>query len=124
MMINFKTIDHIHICCPPERLTEAYQFYSEVLGLKEVYRPDVFGAPGYWFNIAGIELHIGIEDQSPRTIRHSAFEITNLDVARAWLESRGVEVNDEPLIERRRRFMFFDPFGNRMELLEYDGVKD
>jgi catechol 2,3-dioxygenase-like lactoylglutathione lyase family enzyme len=119
-MIDFKTIDHIHICCPPERLQEAFKFYTEVLGLQKTYRPDVFGAPGHWFKIGGIELHIGIEAQQPRTIRHSAFEVQNLSAARVWLESCGVKVHDEPLIEGRRRFMFYDPLGNRMELLEYD----
>lgn len=118
-MIDFKRIDHIHICVPGERLEEAYLFYAEVLGLPETHRPDVFGAPGYWFNVGGAELHIGVEPALPRSIRHSAFEVTDVKAARAYLERQGLEIWNEPVIPGRERFSFIDPFGNRMELLQF-----
>lgn len=118
-MIPFKRIDHIHICVPVERLEEARTFYADIIGLQETYRPDVFGNPGYWFNVAGIELHIGVEPALPRTIRHSAFEVADVGAAKAYLQSKGVEIIKEPVIPGRQRFAFIDPFGNRMELLEY-----
>ena len=117
-MVIFKNINHIHICVAPERLEEARIFYAEVIGLQETYRPDVFGSPGYWFNIGGIELHIGVEQSLPRSIRHSAFEVENAEKARHCLQARGVEIIEEPVIPRRARFAFIDPFGNRMELLQ------
>ena len=118
-MIQFKRIDHFHICVPLERLEEARQFYTEIIGLELIYRPNVFGAEGYWFDIAGAQLHIGVEPALPRSIRHTALEITDVMAARAHLEKNGVETTDEPIIPGRIRFAFFDPFGNRMELLQY-----
>lgn len=118
-MITFKRIDHIHVCVPRERLEEARQFYADVIGMTETYRPDVFGAPGHWFNVAGIELHIGVEPSLPRSIRHSAFEVEDVLAAKAYLQSKGVEVKDEPVIPGRERFSFVDPFGNRMEFLQF-----
>jgi len=120
IMINYTRIDHIHVCVPRERLEEARAFYADVMGLTEIYRPDVFSAPGYWFAIAGIELHIGVEPTLPRSIRHSAFEVKNVKAAAEYLKSKGVEICGEAIIPGRERFSFIDPFGNRMELLEFN----
>ncbi|MGZ3765829.1 MAG: VOC family protein [Mucilaginibacter sp.] len=118
-MIQFKRIDHFHVCVPQERLEEARKFYAEVIGLKEKFRPDVFGADGHWFDIAGAELHIGVEPALPRSIRHTALEVVDLEAARKQLQSHGIEVFQESVIPGRNRFSFIDPFGNRMELLQY-----
>lgn len=120
-MISFQQINHIHICVPIERLEEARLFYSEVIGLQQIPRPDdVFSKPGYWFAVAGIELHIGVEPGLPRTSRHSAFEVKDVWAAKAYLEGNGVEMIKESVIPGRQRFAFLDPFGNRMELLEFE----
>ena len=117
-MINFKRTDHVHICVPHEKLEEARIFYTDIIGLKLTERPDVFSAAGYWFRMADIELHIGVEDGLPRSIRHSAMEVSDIAAARKHLENHGVEIVEEPVIQGRTRFAFIDPFGNRMELLQ------
>jgi catechol 2,3-dioxygenase-like lactoylglutathione lyase family enzyme len=117
--IIYKRTDHINICVPIERLEEARLFYINVMGLEQKARPDVFDVPGYWFTWGDIELHIGIEPALPLSARHTAFEVSDAQVARQWLEQNNIETYDEPLIEGRNRFTFYDPFGNRMELLEY-----
>jgi len=66
-----------------------------------------------------IELHIGVEEAHPLTIRHTAFEVADLEVARAHLQQNGVVIQKQRDIAGRKRFSFLDPFGNRMELLEY-----
>jgi catechol 2,3-dioxygenase-like lactoylglutathione lyase family enzyme len=119
-MIHYKRTDHINICVAPEQLETAYLFYKEVMGLEYIQRPDhVFTKPGYWFNIGDIQLHIGVETPVGYTFRHTAFEVTDLAAARKQLEANGITIDAEPLIEGRERFTFLDPFGNRMELLEY-----
>ena len=115
----YKRTDHINICVPVERLEEARQFYKTVMGLQQIERPDVFNVPGHWFTWADIELHIGIEPASPRSARHTAFEVTDIAASRSWLEQNGIKLYEEPLIPGRARFTFYDPFGNRLELLEY-----
>ncbi|MFD0795094.1 VOC family protein [Mucilaginibacter litoreus] len=118
-MITFKRLDHFHVCVAPERLEEAKLFYTDVLGLKLIDRPDhLFSSAGYWFDIGDVQLHIGVEDALPRSIRHTALEVTDVDAARRHLEKAGVEIVEEPVIPGRRRFAFIDPFGNRMELLQ------
>ena len=117
-MINFKRADHIHICVPPERLEEARLFYTDIIGLEPTERPDVFSSAGYWFRIADIELHVRVEESLPRSIRHTAFEVSDVPAARKYLESHGLEIMEEPQIPGRERFAFIDPFGNRMELLQ------
>jgi catechol 2,3-dioxygenase-like lactoylglutathione lyase family enzyme len=118
-MITFKRADHFHVCVPPERLEEAKAFYTKVLGLELIERPDhLFSSAGYWLNIGDLQLHIGVEPALPRSIRHTAMEVADVDAARKHLEDNNVEIVEEPVIPGRRRFAFIDPFGNRMELLQ------
>jgi catechol 2,3-dioxygenase-like lactoylglutathione lyase family enzyme len=118
-MISFKRVDHIHICVAEHRLEEAKLFYAETIGLKLIERPDhLFSSAGYWFNIADIQLHIGVEPFFGPSIRHTAFEVEHLEAARKQLENQGLQILEEPVIPGRKRFAFMDPFGNRMELLE------
>ncbi len=118
-MIEFIRADHIHICVPPERLEEAKQFYTDIIGLEQIDRPDhLFSNSGYWFDIGNIQLHIGVEPTLPRSIRHTAFEVADIEAARALLVKNDVEIVEEPVLPGRTRFAFIDPFGNRMELLQ------
>lgn len=115
----YKRTDHINICVPVEQLEEARAFYRDVMGLRQIQRPEVFDVPGHWFAWADIELHIGVEPASPHSARHTAFEVTDIAASRSWLEQNGIKLYEEPLIPGRARFTFYDPFGNRLELLEY-----
>lgn len=69
-MITLKRTDHIHICVPASRLEEARHFYKDVMGLKEMHRPVELGDEGIWFGAANTELHVGVEEPLPQTIRH------------------------------------------------------
>jgi len=118
-MILLKRVDHFHICVPSERLEEAKAFYQDVLGLEKIERPDhLFSSAGYWFNIADVQLHVGVEPFLGRSIRHTAIEVADVKAAREHLVHHGVEIMEEPVIPGRERFAFIDPFGNRMELLQ------
>jgi len=119
-MISFKQIDHIHICVPADRLEEARHFYMEVIGLKEMHRPEELGDVGIWFTAANIELHVGVEEALPQTIRHIAFEVTDLEAARQHLINNGVTIQTQRALPGRSRFSFTDAWGNRMELLQMD----
>ena len=121
-MIEFIRADHIHICVPVEKLEEAKQFYTNILGLQQIERPNhLFSTSGYWFNIGNIQLHIGVEPALPRSIRHTAMEVADVAAARVLLEKKNIEIVEEPVIPGRTRFAFIDPFGNRMELLQMIG---
>lgn len=118
-MITFKRLDHFHVCVPPDSLEEAKKFYSDVLGLELIHRPNhLFSSPGYWFDIGNVQLHIGVEAPVGQSIRHTAIEITDADAALKHLQTHGLTILEEPVIPGRKRFAFLDPFGNRMELLQ------
>ena len=116
--IIFKRVDHIHIAVPTEKLEEAKEFYTNVMGLELIDRPNhLFTTAGYWFNIGDVQLHVGVEPQMPVSTRHTAFEVADVDAALNYLEGK-VQLLEEPVIPGRRRFAFLDPFGNRIELLQ------
>ena len=118
-MINFTRLDHIQICIPQGREKEARQFYTDVIGLTEIRKPEALIANGgLWYKVADIQLHIGTENEINRSKRHPAFEVSSLEQARAHLIHHGVTLNEETQIPGQKRFSFFDPFGNRIELLE------
>lgn len=116
-----KRIDHVQICIPKASEEEARKFYSGLLGLEEVEKPEELKAGGgAWFKAGNIELHLGVEDNSVKTKYHPAFEIEKIDEVKSMLLENGIKLKDEIQIPGRKRFSFFDPFGNRIELLEYN----
>lgn len=120
-MIDWRRLDHVQICVPPGEEDAAATFYGDVLGLERVRKPASLGdRGGLWYRAGDVELHVGTEPPSGRSKRHPAFEVADVAGARAYLESRDVETADEPPIPGRERFVFRDPFGNRIELLEYE----
>ena len=130
MKIIFKRIDHVQITIPKGSEDEAREFYSDLLGLEEIEKPDSLKASGgVWFKIPGAELHLGVENPSltlpegegKPSKRHPAFEIKNLNAVKKHLIENNVKIKEEIPISGRKRFSFYDPFGNRIELLEYDG---
>jgi len=120
MKINIQRLNHVQICVPFGQEERARQFYGGLLGLEEIEKPEVLKKNGgLWYKIADIQLHVGVEDMGDRASkRHPGFEVENVSEVRAYLEGNGVRVKDEPSLPGVERFSFFDPFGNRIELLE------
>ena len=124
MKIHFQRLNHVQICIPRGAETEAREFYGRLLGLREIEKPEVLRASGgLWFEIADIQLHVGVEEVVASLKRHPAFEVENVKGVRAFLESNNVRTRDEPSVPGVRRFSFFDPFGNRIELMETEKAK-
>ncbi|KZZ85276.1 MULTISPECIES: VOC family protein [Bacillaceae] len=118
---KFIRIDHVQICVPYDSEEKAREFYLETLGFNEMSKPESLSKNGgFWCRAGEIEVHIGLEDmQLIRSKRHPAFEIANIETARNLLHEAGVIMNEEPPISGRDRFSFADPFGNRIEFLQY-----
>jgi catechol 2,3-dioxygenase-like lactoylglutathione lyase family enzyme len=118
-MIRFKRLDHVQICIPRGRENEARHFYSNIIGLMEIPKPEALVPNGgLWYQIADIELHIGMENETNKSKRHPAFEVSDLEEARTHLLRHGVLLREDTPIHGRKRLSFFDPFNNRIELLE------
>ena len=119
MKITFKRLDHVQVCIPRGAEGEAREFYGGLLGLEEVEKPEAIRKNGgMWYNVAGVQLHVGVEEVVAPSKRHPAFEVEDVEGARAFLERNNVRTKDEMPIPGMRRFSFIDPFGNRIELLE------
>jgi catechol 2,3-dioxygenase-like lactoylglutathione lyase family enzyme len=122
MKINFKRLDHVQICIPFGAEEQAREFYRNVLGLLEIPKPELLKKNGgMWFAIADIQLHVGIENITGPSKRHPAFEVEDVLAVRTYLESHGVRTRDEPALVGVERFSFYDPFENRIELMEKTG---
>ncbi|PHN04597.1 VOC family protein [Flavilitoribacter nigricans] len=118
MRINFKRIDHFQICIPPGAETEARNFYIEILGLQEIPKPDYLKVGGgFWLEIADIQLHIGVENDTVSPKRHPAFEVDELEKVKSYLVDQNIRIREDRPIPDFERFSCFDPFGNRIELL-------
>ncbi len=119
MKIRFNRLNHVQVCIPRGAEDRARAFYADVLGLKEIEKPEALKpSGGIWFEIADIQLHVGIEDEVTASKRHPAFEVEDIDGVRKYLEEHGVRTRDEPALPSIARFSFFDPFGNRVELMQ------
>lgn len=118
-MISFKRLDHVAVMIPRGKTAEARAFYGEVLQLKEI--PGQHPRNATWFEAGDVQLHLVEEDDLPGHVsgRHPAFEVTDLEAARQYLQSKGIEISYSSVITGRERFFFRDVFGNRIELLEY-----
>ncbi|MBS2968661.1 VOC family protein [Metabacillus sp. KIGAM252] len=119
--MEFIKIDHVQICVPVDCEEKAREFYLKLLGFNEVRKPESLRKNGgFWCQAGEIEVHIGLEDMEfTRSKRHPAFEVADIEAARRLLMESGVMMNEEPPISGRDRFSFSDPFGNRIEFLQY-----
>ncbi|WP_057935819.1 VOC family protein [Algoriphagus resistens] len=118
-MIAIKRLDHVLITIPPNSRKEARQFYIEKLLLKEIPGTHPHGA--IWIQLGAIELHVREEEGHQSTsARHAAFEVTDLEEAKVFLEKETIEISYSSKIDGRDRCFFRDPWGNRFELIEYD----
>lgn len=120
MKINIRRLNHVQICVPFGEEERVREFYGGLLGLEEIEKPEVLKKNGgLWYKIADIQLHVGVEDTGGKASkRHPGFEVEDVRGVRAYLEQSGVRTKDEPTLAGVERFSFFDPFGNRIELLE------
>ena len=119
-MINYQRIDHVYVCVPPGKEHDANEFYTKVMGFEPKTRPsDLNGSSGYWYQLPEMELHIGTEPATALSKRHFAMQVSNLHEARIHLEKHGIKIIEEVPISGRDRFTFHDPYGNRIELLQY-----
>lgn len=123
MMTQFLTgIDHIQIAAPPQSEEQAREFYSNLLGMEEIPKPENLQARGgCWFKCGTQEVHIGVQvDFTPAKKAHPGFTVHALEQLKSKLETAGYNISEEPPIAGRARFFTHDPFGNRIEFLEFD----
>ena len=115
------SINHIQVAMPEGKEEEARAFYINILGFAEIPKPDALAARGgVWFQSEGAQLHLGVEkDFHPARKGHPAFLVYDLDAMLAKVQRMGYEWDaSQPPLEGYKRVHIYDPFGNRIELME------
>jgi catechol 2,3-dioxygenase-like lactoylglutathione lyase family enzyme len=114
-------LDHVQLAAPPGCEAEARRFYSELLGLMEIEKPEPMRSTGgAWFTVGAQELHIGVEQPfAPARKAHPALRIASeqLDALAGRLTTAGAPVIWDDRLPGARRFYTADPWGNRLEIL-------
>ncbi|MEH6942636.1 VOC family protein [Bacillus sp. JJ722] len=117
----FKAIDHIQLAAPKGSEETARIFYTNILGFTEVEKPEELKKNGgVWFESGKIRIHLGIEEPfSPAKKAHPAFEIENIEALKIHLIKYEVDIIEDNKLPGANRCYISDPFGNRIELLEW-----
>ncbi len=114
------SIDHVQLAMPKGSEDRARSFYREALGMKEIPKPETLaGRGGCWFASGEAQVHLGVEDDfRPAKKAHPALVVEGLDQILARCEAAGIQIQPDAVFDGRRRVHVFDPFGNRLELIE------
>jgi catechol 2,3-dioxygenase-like lactoylglutathione lyase family enzyme len=115
-------IDHINIRGPERLLRQVRDFYCEVLGLEEGFRPD-FSTAGYWLYAADqplVHLSVGSGGEGGEVsghLDHVAFRASGLAELLRRLDDHGVEYRRSYIEELELTQLFLrDPSGTGLEL--------
>ena len=113
-------LDHVQIAIPVASEDRARAFYSGTLGFIEIEKPPQMAErKSIWFVADAVNLHLGIErDFHPAKRAHPAFVVDGLDAILAACERDGLTTKPDTSFNGFRRVHVFDPFGNRLELME------
>jgi catechol 2,3-dioxygenase-like lactoylglutathione lyase family enzyme len=119
--MKILSIDHIQIAMPAGEEEKAREFYINLLGFAEIPKPpELAKRGGAWFQSENVQLHLGVEvDFKPARKAHPAFLVNDLVSFLANVQNAGYEADtSQPPLDGYKRAHIFDPFGNRIELME------
>ena len=122
--MTILSIDHIQLTMPAVPAggeEKARAFFINILGFHEIPKPaELAKRGGAWFESESVQLHIGVEaDFRPARKAHPAFLVDDLDTLIVKVQSAGYETDTtQPPLDGYKRAHVFDPFGNRIELMQ------
>ena len=113
-------LDHIQLAIPAGGEEKGRAFYAGLLGLEEVEKPaNLAGRGGCWFVAGDVRVHLGVAgDFVAASKAHPAFVVDDLSKLRKRLETAGCPVVEDEPLEGYHRFYVYDPFGNRIEMMQ------
>jgi len=114
-------IDHVQLAMPAGKEEKARDFFVNVLGFHEIPKPvELAKRGGAWFESENVQLHIGVEsDFRPARKAHPAFLVDDLGALISKAQSDGYEIDtSQPPLDGYKRVHVFDPFENRIELMQ------
>jgi catechol 2,3-dioxygenase-like lactoylglutathione lyase family enzyme len=129
--MNIRKADHVALVVA--NVERSRQFYTRVLGMQEVPRPESFNFPGAWLQTNNFQIHLIGEDVEGRSRQlnpgyttselavghatHIAFEVNDLEEAMQHLHAQGVEIagGPRPRGDGVQQLYFLDPDGYVIE---------
>ena len=113
-------IDHVQLAIPAGADAAARRFYADVLGLEEMSKPPALAdRGGLWFRCGEAGLHLGVDpDFQPARKAHPALRVKGLTALIVRCVNAGHPVERDVPLPGLERVHVWDPFGNRIELIE------
>jgi catechol 2,3-dioxygenase-like lactoylglutathione lyase family enzyme len=117
-------LDHVQLAMPAGKEQEARAFYGEALGIAERAKPGHLAVRGgVWFENAHVKIHLGVDREfRPARKAHPGLLVQGLPDLVARLRGSGHEVVEDDEASIPYHVYVFDPFGNRLELIEASGA--
>jgi catechol 2,3-dioxygenase-like lactoylglutathione lyase family enzyme len=119
--VEIVGFDHVQLLMPTGGEAAARRFYGELLGLREVAKPEEL-APrgGCWFvGVGGTAIHLSVDQRFIAAHKaHPGLIVVDLEAARRSLLKGGARIVEDDSGLGVRRCYTEDPFGNRIELIE------
>ena len=127
MFVKIVRVQHVSIPIPPDGADAARTFFGGVLGLREKQVPAALDASQLtWFAVGEDEheIHCFVDPdfRNRSTAAHLCLETDDLESLRERIRDHGVTFDHEPAaIHNRPRSFVRDPFGNLIELTQFNG---
>lgn len=120
--MEIKHLDHFNIRAPKGQLSEVKDFYMDILGFKEGFRPKLSG-PGQWL-YAGSKAMVHLSEDEDRTSRkgedyldHIAMRCVGVNEFAKKLNEQSIQYRPAYIPEMEITQLFFkDPAGVTIEL--------
>jgi catechol 2,3-dioxygenase-like lactoylglutathione lyase family enzyme len=118
--VSLLRIDHVQLAMPAGQEAAAAAFYEGVLGLPQMPKPAALASRGgCWFERGEVRVHLGVEEPfRPARKAHPAFVVDDLATLVEAIEAAGLRVAEAEPLAGQARCHAFDPFGNRIELVQ------
>lgn len=118
--MRITAIDHVQLAMPVDSEGLARAFYTGLLGIPAVPKPEALAKRGgVWFQDGGLCVHLGVEpDFRPARKAHPGFLVEDLPALATRLREAGQSVVLDQELPGYDRFHVHDPFGNRLEFME------
>lgn len=122
MGIGIIKVNHVNVTVPAVLETAAKDFYSTLLGLRQIPKPaGTRQSSGAWYQLGEMQLHLSIEDdvQNEVSDRHVCYQVVDIAAASRQFRDAGINVIPDPRpILGQARFFVRDPCGNLIEITQ------
>jgi catechol 2,3-dioxygenase-like lactoylglutathione lyase family enzyme len=118
---TFSGIDHVNVTAPDELMEDVLNWYSDILGLEPVDKPEGTKDRGGWFKAGTQEIHVSVDPHNPPQSAHFGLVVDDSTPAVEALRAAGCHIEQASIIPGRHRFFTRDPAGNKLEIISFDG---